>query len=122
MISFYDRPPRVSANRRIISVPEGWTTNSQVFQFYARELDFPNYFGNNWDAFEECVNDFEFRPPMDVHFIHKDIPLIGDPKEARIYLDILFKCFETESDSSLVGRFPIMLIPEIKDLLFEIKT
>ena len=122
MISFYDKPPRGSANRRIVTVPEGWTTKSEVFQFYAKELEFPDYFGNNWDAFSECVNDFVFRPPLQIHFIHTDIPLVNNRKEASIYLDILFMCFETESGSCLIGHFPDILVNEIKDLLFETKN
>ena len=122
MISFYDRLPRAATYRRIVTVPEGWTTKSEVFQFYAKELEFPNYFGKNWDAFNECVNDFVFRPPLQVHFVHTDIPLVQNRKEARIYLEILFECFETENGSCAIGQFPDSKVTEIKDLLFEAKT
>jgi RNAse (barnase) inhibitor barstar len=33
------------------------TTKGELFSMFGKEFKFPSYFGNNWDAFEECIND-----------------------------------------------------------------
>ena len=31
-----------------------------IFDIFAKELNFPKYFGNNWDAFWDCITDFSW--------------------------------------------------------------
>jgi RNAse (barnase) inhibitor barstar len=38
------------------------STRDQFFQEWAAAFQFPHYFGHNWDAFEECINDLEWLP------------------------------------------------------------
>jgi len=39
-----------------------------LFAEFARELVFPDYFGNNWDAFDECISSLDWLPCTS-HFI-----------------------------------------------------
>jgi hypothetical protein len=54
------KPPAGFALRQIHGKKCG--TAAGVFDEFARALDFPDYFGHNWDALEECLADLEWIP------------------------------------------------------------
>jgi RNAse (barnase) inhibitor barstar len=37
-----------------------WRTREDIFNDFTKNLNFPEYFGRNWDAFDECINDLEW--------------------------------------------------------------
>jgi len=52
-------------------------------------LKFPSYFGYNWDALEECLNDLSWlNEYSSLVLAHKCLPL-ADEGQRRTYLDIL---------------------------------
>lgn len=58
-------------------------TETDFFAAVARVMRFPDYFGNNWDALDECLGDMEWLPsPGYVLFIHGAEGLWG--RSARI--------------------------------------
>ena len=60
-----------------------------LLRMLASKLRFPNYFGENWDALEECLIDLTWlAPPHEVAIVHKYLPLM-DSKQRAVYLDIL---------------------------------
>lgn len=70
------------------------TTIDGLFAEFAESLEFPDYFGNNWAAFDECLNDLDWLPG-DAYLL-----LIEDIDEVMKISDNIFKIFiETLSRS-----------------------
>lgn len=62
-----------------------------LFQEFATKLKFPNYFGENWAAFDECLNDLEWLDSEKFVLFIKDFDkvLIGDGEEFKVFVNIL---------------------------------
>jgi RNAse (barnase) inhibitor barstar len=55
----------------------------------ASGLKFPDYFGWNWDALDECLCDLSWlNAPAGVVLLHKYLPLVNK-EQRQIYFDIL---------------------------------
>ena len=57
----------------------------------ARALDFPDYFGHNWDALEECLADLEWLPAKGYVLLITDARCVlpDDDEEYETFLEIL---------------------------------
>jgi hypothetical protein len=62
-----------------------------LFNEFAASLQFPYYFGENWTAFDECLNDLEwFKSNEYMLFIsHAYHVLEEDNQQFKIFIDIL---------------------------------
>ena len=100
----------IEESSRVIRIPAGIVTKKQLLAILALGLDFPSYFGWNWDAFEECLRDLSWIPRVTkIVLIHNDLPLSNDVGEAATYLSILRDAIRTPGtslDHKLVVVFP----------------
>jgi hypothetical protein len=55
-----------------------------VFDAFARALAFPDWFGRNWDALEDCLTDLSWRDAAGYVLL-----LEGVAKEERVLVDVL---------------------------------
>jgi hypothetical protein len=45
----------------------GWTAEDDLFRALGSALHFPDYFGHNWDAFDECLREVDGDVVLLVH-------------------------------------------------------
>ncbi|MEY9875289.1 hypothetical protein ABH931_004790 [Streptacidiphilus sp. MAP12-33] len=75
----------------------GWRTEDDLHDDVAAALDFPNYYGRNLDALNDCLRDVmsgEYGVPSGAAgvafvFTHYDAFVRACPREAHVVLDIL---------------------------------
>lgn len=93
--------PRGTTTAALVKTPPGFAlrtiqgkkcrTPSDLFGEFARALAFPDYFGHNWDALEECLADFEWLQAKGyillIHDAEAVLPL--DEEEYETLLEIL---------------------------------
>jgi RNAse (barnase) inhibitor barstar len=62
-----------------------------LFEEFAVKLKFPNYFGKNWAAFDECLNDLEWLDSEKYVLFIKDFDkvLIEDGQGFKVFVNIL---------------------------------
>jgi hypothetical protein len=70
-------------------LPPNIKTEEMLLNALSVELHFPDYFGKNWNALDECVHDLSWLSPGDVILIHKDLPLADNHTSLSIYLSLL---------------------------------
>jgi hypothetical protein len=83
------RPPTGFA-LRVIKGAKCQTTAGLLTEC-ARALDFPDYFGHNWDALEECLADLEWLPAKGYVLLITDAGCVlpDDEAEYETFLEIL---------------------------------
>ena len=78
----------------VVRIPFGISRKHSLFRCFASALQFPGYFGGNWDAFRECLLDLNWLdpPPSRIVVIHDDLPFVPGQKDLSIYLSLLSEC------------------------------
>lgn len=53
---------KIQSNKNIfhVKISKDVSNKSALFDVFSTALQFPSYFQNNWDSFEECLNDLSW--------------------------------------------------------------
>lgn len=67
------------------------TTKATFLRRCAQVMEFPSYFGQNWDAFEECLRDLTWLPARGYLLLYDDVAAFArhSPGEWATAYDIL---------------------------------
>jgi len=74
---------------------------AEMHALLSSQLRFPPYYGNNWDAFDECVSEIE--RPVCIRVVGLDVLGRRLPREAAM----LRKCLEVASSEAPAGEFEL---------------
>lgn len=84
-------------------------TKQEFFDEVSAVLRFPDYFGRNWDAFSECMNDLEDWLPATNYLLvitnAEQFLLSEPPKERAVCMDILARAAERWRSGANHARF-----------------
>jgi RNAse (barnase) inhibitor barstar len=103
-------------------IPPDIAEKQRLLRTLAMQLQFPSYFGWNWDALYDLLCDFSWIPTRRIAIIHQDVPLRFERKEGKIYLKLLADAIDgwkTDEEHELLSVFPITCRELIQTLLQE---
>lgn len=106
-----------STNAFICYISPGIKMKDELFKEFKHNLLLPDYFGNNWDALEECLQDLFWIKEERVLIIHADVPLINK-QETKTYLQILLDVIHDRQ--KIHQRLEVIFPEEDKEILEEL--
>jgi hypothetical protein len=93
-----------------VQIIEGDHCNTVInlFKEFALKFNFPSYFGENWAAFDECLNDLDWLNAQDyVLFITRIDRLLADKdEEFRLFISTLYRSAQEWATGRRFDSFP----------------
>lgn len=92
----------------VAHIPTSISDTKTLFDVFFEKLQFPGYFGFNWNALSDCLRDLSWVQQYRVVVLHHDLPNLAK-EDLFIYLDVLQECTESwkpGEEHKLVIAFP----------------
>jgi hypothetical protein len=109
---------RISAG--VVKIVDGARCRSKdaFMDAVAAALDFPDYFGRNWDALEECLDELSWQPANRYRLLFRDSDALladAEPRDASIFLQILAAAFPQREDTAGAELKIVFHVVDISD-------
>ncbi|MCC5816367.1 MAG: barstar family protein [Leptospira sp.] len=117
-INFVDYPLGETLAGRSIIIKSSGYKKSDLINYLALELEFPDYFSVNWDSFEECLRDLSWIKQNCINLVHTAIPLEND-NELSTYLSIISSASNKHNSIGIINLqiyFPVKYKKKILSL------
>ena len=92
---------------RLEYVPKS-LNKSALLSHLSKALNFPDYFGENWDALYDCLSSMQISEPR-VALIHEALPDLDD-KNLSIYLNILNDIVKLKKETIDKRTYPELIV------------
>jgi len=96
------------------------STKLELLDAIAAALNFPGYFGRNWDAFWDCICDLSWLDAHTIAMVHDDIPRALPKFELSTYVHTLAEAvvdWKPGEAHQLVVAFPATCRQEVERIL-----
>ncbi len=118
---FFGPPEALPGSAALVAeIPASIRSKQKLLRVLAHQLQFPAYFGYNWDALEECLRDLSWLPAGDVQIRHRDLPLPPGSPDRHTYLQILCAvtaCWNELGSRAMLCQLPAEVETEVRTLL-----
>ena len=81
---------------------DGIADEKALHEYLFGMLHFPDYYGSNWDAFDECIRDVDLPQKLKIHHFAELEARV--PRGARLLKDCL-ECFANENPGRIEIEF-----------------
>lgn len=96
----------------VLRVPANIQSKNELLVALSTAGRFPSYFGRNWDSLRDCLRDCHWLEEKRIVIVHSDLPLRANPRECRIYLEVLRDAANDWSRSHAADAGPKPTLPD----------